>query len=209
MSMIRRLGLLSLAVLVVAAVAAAPASAAKFTPAGHSFTATAAPASFAFTQASPSGYHTIACANSATGGTLSNPASATANVTAPTFGSCSVQPSIPGYTVTATTSGSWQLQANSTTAVSLKGGSIVLRVSVLGSELCTLTASSPTIAGSWSNALQRLTFNWAANTIVFSKTGNSFFCPGPAIPATSAASLTGTYNIANTTVPAIPITVQP
>lgn len=208
MSVTRRLSLLSIALLMVA-VAATPASAATFTPAGHSFTAGPAPVAFQFVHAAPLGYNTIGCASSSTSGTLANPASATAPVAAPAFNSCTVG---GGVTATATTSGSWQLQASSTTAVSLLGGSLVLKVFVGGTLACTLTSNSLlSAAGTWSNPLQRLTFNWGVNTIAFTKTGAALGCPGsyPNEPTVSRASLIGTYNIANTTSPGTPITVQP
>jgi hypothetical protein len=199
----------------------AAASAAKWAPAGHNFTATTA-GSDTITFTPPYGGSGFTSCKASFGGTIPPyPGGATVQVPAPKFTNCtnSVYAKY-GYTtevVPTTISKNWRLEATSTSAVSVNpeagsaslGFTLYLRAPGGLGEQCTTALHFPSISATYSSATKRLTYSAQAGT--FRNIFLAWVCPsinGNQVwegPITTS----GAFTFTNLTAPGGPIGLVP
>ena len=219
MSSMKRLLLLAAFSAVAAMAPIATATAATFAPAGAKIAVDGSSLSLAMTGATTL---PVVCGSADTTGTLASPPGATAAIGVPAFAACS-RPGFPaGMYADVTASGTWSLEATSTTAVTLKGSGLQVAVGAINEKTgehiapsCILNLSAAlSVSGSWSNATHQLTVSNKPFSYVPVAPSNLMSCwvfgltNGPS-GGVQAGKFSGSFTLSNASNPGNPITVQP
>lgn len=156
---------------------------------------------------------TVTCTTSSTTGAVpaapgnTNPSGpVSVSIGAPSFSGCTT--SMWGVSATITTSGSWAITGQNGTPITgslaIPTGGMVVKTSGLASCTAVVAPTAPaSIAGTWTNGAPSTVSLTNASAPI--KVTGGFGCP----TSSTTGSVTGTYKVANTTTPAVPITVGP